>query len=330
MRRLCEGLPGVRGATKVIPEDFEVEELPAYEPSGEGDHLFLWVEKRGRNTQDVVRELAAALGLRERDIGVAGQKDRQAITRQYLSVPASSGGEGARGDGWRVLEARRHRNKLRVGHLRGNRFRIRLRGAGEHEGAAERSLDRLTQDGLPNYFGPQRFGRAGDNAERGRALLEGTLQIRGRFERRMLVSALQSALFNDWLDARIDDGLFDQAIAGDLLQKRESGGVFACVDPQTDTARMQAGELDALGPMFGRKLRPVTADAARREAQVLERAGIETALFASAGRDGQGARRPARVPLAHARVEVDGDDLVVGFELPRGAYATVVLGELSG
>jgi tRNA pseudouridine13 synthase len=169
-------LPGTGGEVRATPEDFEVEEVGAYAPSGEGPHLFVFVEKRGRNTRDVARELALALRVSERDIGVAGQKDRHALTRQFFSVPgrAPDDARSLSGEGWRVLSAALHGNKLKTGHLKGNRFRIRIRNAApdclERARAVARALE---ERGFPNAFGPQRFGRDGQNAQLGRALVRG-------------------------------------------------------------------------------------------------------------------------------------------------------------
>ncbi|MBI5546959.1 MAG: tRNA pseudouridine(13) synthase TruD, partial [Deltaproteobacteria bacterium] len=169
-------LPGTGGQVRASPEDFEVEEIPAYPPCGQGPHLFLWVEKRERNTRDVLQEIARALKVPERELGVAGQKDRHALTRQLLSVPnvQAKRAEGLAGEGWRVLWARPHGNKLKTGHLAGNRFRIRVRGCSPDAAARARAIaDALERDGLPNLYGPQRFGRAGANVPLGRALVKG-------------------------------------------------------------------------------------------------------------------------------------------------------------
>src|SRR6266850_4069105 len=170
-------LPGIGGLVRVSEDDFRVEELPLYQPSGEGEHAYLEVEKRGRNTADVARELAAALGASERDVGYAGLKDKRAVAVQRFSVPLPprEAGEAAlrraaelRGEGFRVREARRHLNKLKPGHLRGNRFTIVIRGfapAGpEALARAEAICAALRSRGAPNLFGPQRFGKRGDNA----------------------------------------------------------------------------------------------------------------------------------------------------------------------
>ena len=227
---LTADLPGTSGLTRVAEEDFRVEELPLYEPSGAGEHLYLTVEKTGRTTQEVVKEIAQALGARERDAGTAGLKDKRGVTVQRISVATKVPSEEAlklEGRGFRVLAAARHGNKLRPGHLRGNRFRIVVRGCVPD--ALERAhavLQRLRSAGAANLFGPQRFGRYGDNAALGRAILLRKKTVRDRFLRRMALSALQSELFNRCLSVRIEGGLFAAAIAGDVLRKRATGGLF--------------------------------------------------------------------------------------------------------
>ena len=170
---LTADLPGVPCASRVRSEDFEVEEIPAYEPSGAGDHLFLWVEKRGVSTHAVIRQLAAGLGLPAASICRAGLKDAKAVTRQMLSVPGVRVEEigRLRLDRAEVLWSRYHPRKLKVGHLRGNRFRIRLRDVDPPMSAVDAVAARLRQRGLPNYFGHQRFGARGDTWLVGRAIL---------------------------------------------------------------------------------------------------------------------------------------------------------------
>ena len=217
---LTGDLPGTSGMVRVAEEDFFVEELPLYEPSGSGEHLLLTVEKRGRTTPEVAKEIALLLGARERDAGTAGLKDRRAVTVQRISVATRAPAEEAlriKGPGFRVLAAARHGNKLRPGHLRGNRFRIVVRGVvPEALPRAEAICARLRAQGAANLFGPQRFGKRGDNAALGHAILLRETQVRDRFLRRMALSALQSELFNRCLAARIADGLFGTAIAGDV------------------------------------------------------------------------------------------------------------------
>ena len=329
--RVSEGVPGCGGAFKLVPEDFEVEELPAYLPSGEGEHLYLWLEKKGRDTREVVRALSAALGVDEGDVGVAGMKDRQALTRQWLSVPARA--EPRLGDfaleGVRVLGSRRHGNKLRTGHLRGNRFWLRLRDVRD-AGAARETLARLSARGLPNYFGEQRFGREGDNADLGRLLVLGQRLPRrpDKFQRKLYLSAFQSRLFNRGLVERLRAGTFDTALAGDVLRREDSGGLFVCEAPEVDGPRVASFEVSPAGPLFGPKMTPAAQAVAEAEARWLADEGVSLEDFRRGGDETQGGRRPYRVRLGGVSLEAEGTDLRLAFELPRGSYATEVLHEL--
>jgi tRNA pseudouridine13 synthase len=156
--------PGSGGRLKCSPEDFQVDERPAYLPGGSGPHLYLHVEKRGLTTRDAVRWLARALGVGERDVGYAGLKDKAAVTTQWLSFPVTRDPDpaGLATEGLRVLAASRHQNKLRVGHSRGNAFQVVVRSG--QLAAAAACAARLRETGLPNFFGPQRFGSGGANA----------------------------------------------------------------------------------------------------------------------------------------------------------------------
>ncbi len=326
---LTSDLPACGGDFKASPEDFEVEELPAYEPSGEGEHLFLWVEKRGRSTPEAARALAGAAGLLERDVSWAGLKDRQAVTRQWLCVPAKRGAAAAgfEGEGVRVLRAAKHRNKLKAGHLRGNRFRLTLRGVTD-EAAARAGLERLARLGVPNYFGEQRFGAAGDNAARGKAILLAGGRHADRFERKLLLSAYQSELFNRVLARRLEAGTVARALSGDVLKKHLTGGEFVCEAPEVDQPRVDAFEVSATGPMFGPEMRKAAGAVAAAEDAVLADEGVTVETFAAGRGETLGARRHLRVPMAALSVEARGADLTLAFELPAGAYATVVLREL--
>jgi tRNA pseudouridine13 synthase len=337
---LTSELPGIGGVLRSTDEDFAVDEEPAYPPSGAGDHVLVRIEKRGLTTPQAVHAIADALGVAGRDVGVAGMKDRHAVTTQWLSLPPPVAPEAALAlalDGIRVLEAARHPHKLRTGHVRANRFRIRVRGlpAGEAPALAGRAraiLDRLAEPpGTPNWYGEQRFGRDGDNAARGRELLGGARRA-GRDRRldRLMISALQSELFNAWLAARIADGLYRRAIAGDILHKR-GGGLFDCADPAVDEPRLCAGELAATGPMFGDRMRRPAdgTPAAAREAAILDAAGLSRDAFARVRALAEGTRRDAAVPLTGAAVAAaDDGTLEVAFTLPGGAYATAVMREI--
>jgi tRNA pseudouridine13 synthase len=327
-------LPGCGGLIKVVPEDFEVEELPSYPPSGEGEHLFLWIEKRGLTTQEAVGRLARALGVTVDDCGYAGLKDRQAVTRQLISVPAraeprlSDVSQGASLP-LQVLWAKRHGHKLRTGHLQGNRFRVRLRTVRDRA-AAEAVVAALKKRGVPNYFGDQRFGRADDNAQKGKALLLGQRLERApsRFQRKLFLSAYQSLLFNRALARRLESGTFARALEGDVLRRADSGGLFVCTDPLVDQPRVDRFEVSPSGPLFGPKMRVAEREVARGEQALLEEEGISVETFRHGRGETEGGRRAFRLQLQGCALTPEGEDLWLSFELPRGSYATVVLREI--
>ena len=325
-------LPGTGGVPSRSPGEFRVREIPAYAPRGEGEHLFVRFEKRELSTPTAVTAIARALAVDPGNTGYAGLKDTHAVTEQWASF---QGADPERAlalelDGIRVLEAARHTNKLRTGHLRGNAFELLVRGAGPRIDDARAILAALERDGAPSYFGEQRFGRRGQNVARARRwLLEKGRAPRSRFDRKLLVSVLQSLLFNDVLAARIEDGLLSRAVAGDLMRKEDTGGLFACEDVATDDERAAKFEISATGPMFGNRMREPTDEARAREQSVLERRRISREHIAMWSRWGEGTRRPLRMRLVDPWVEVVGEDLAIGFALPKGGFATVVAREIT-
>ena len=226
--------PGAGGGQiKATPDDFWVEEIPAYLPCGEGDFHYLWVEKVDLSGPALTRVIAERLALPYDAVGLAGLKDRHARTRQWVSVPASvvrpleaiSGPWGGTGE-VRLLAASRHTNALKTGHLRGNRFVLRVRGRDPVDDAAfAEGLARAAERGFPNAFGAQRFS-GGDTIARGLKMLAGKSGGPPRLAR-LAASAVQGAFFNHWLAARAADGLFETAVDGDVLVKRESGGALS-------------------------------------------------------------------------------------------------------
>jgi tRNA pseudouridine13 synthase len=324
-------LPGSGGRLKVEPEDFEVEEIPAYAPSGEGEHLFVWLEKRGRDTQDVAAELARGLGVPEREVSYAGMKDRRAVTRQFLCLPAAAEARlpEQKLEGVRLLWWQRNSTRLRTGHLRGNRFRIRIRDI--RDGAAARAvLERLGQTGLPNYFGSQRFGLDDQNAGLGKRLLLGQKLPRAptRFLRKLFLSSYQAELFNRLLAARLLAGQLGTALAGDVLRKSDTGGAFVCEDPAADQPRVDGFEVSPAGPMFGPKMLAAAGEPGRAEAALLAEEGLTVADFRRGRGETEGARRAYRVRFVPEEVALDANGLLLAFELPKGSYATVLLREV--
>ncbi len=333
---LTEDLPGLPGRLRTTDDDFVVDEIPAYELSGSGEHLFLHFEKRGLTTHEAVRRLCRALDVDPRGAGTAGLKDRHAVTRQWMSVPcrddARAQALGAGVEGVRILAITRHGNKLRTGHLRGNRFALRLREVPVgREPEAAVVLARLAREGVPNYYGEQRFGREARNAaDARRFIVDGERPPRDAFRRKLLVSAFQAELFNEVLAARVADGLLARAVDGDLLRKEDTGGLFTTDDHADAEARVAAFEVSATGPMFGARMRWPEREARAREEAVLGAAGLSEAHLERYARDGEGTRRPLRIRPTDAEAEVVAPgEVVLRFTLPKGAYATVLVREIT-
>jgi tRNA pseudouridine13 synthase len=372
---LTANLPGVGGRVRARDEDFEVEEVPSYEPCGSGDHLYLWVEKRGVAPEFFARTIAQKLGTHPGNVGTAGLKDRHAVTRQWVSVPKECEPNVPKldGDGIRVLRTGRHTNKLKPGHLRGNRFRILirdaqgrpvqqdptprpppplgegekepsrasggepsvpsppspLRGGGRGVGSEGPILDRIRSQGMPNFYGPQRFGRDGSTVELGLQCLAGKAPRRIRpFLFRFALSAVQSLLFNDYLARRMRDGLYRTVLPGDVMAKWPLGGMFVAKDVPAEQARFDARETVTAGPMFGKKTYPAEGVAAEREAAVLGDNKLSPASFAGFGKLAMGTRRHNLVYLDDLTSEWEPDGLRLSFTLPAGSYATVLLAEV--
>ena len=346
---LTADLPAVAGVLKEMPADFVVEEIPAYQPCGDGEHLFLWIEKEDVAADALVRHLASALGVRRDDIGVAGLKDRRAITRQFVSVPASAeskvGSAGA--EAIRILSATRHTNKLKTGHLKGNRFSILLRppstSSSEMRGddpvarldRAAAIVETLRERGVPNYFGEQRFGHGGETLSLGFALLRGEKSTRDipparrKFLLRLALSAAQSELFNRTLVDRLERRELRTVLAGDVLRKSATGGLFVAVDAAVEQQRLDAGELQVTGPLFGPKMPVPQGVPAERERSILAAAELPDDAFGRYPKLTAGARRPLLVDVSDLGVAAESDGLRFSFTLPSGAYATVVLREMT-
>jgi tRNA pseudouridine13 synthase len=331
----------IRATIRREPSDFVVDELPAYDPSGQGDHLLVTFRKTGLDTPTAVARIADLLGSDPAAAGWAGMKDRHAVTSQTASffcpAPEAPGRlEGASLPGIEILAAGRHPHKLKPGHLRGNRFRIILRDIDPATLpiVAER-LGAMRAAGVPNHFGAQRFGRGGDNAERALAWLRGEARPpRGARKQRLLFSAVQSMLFNRVLDRRLAAGTHATVLAGDLAQKHDSGGMFLVPEAEGELAdargRAERGELSPTGPMFGAKMRWPGGIPAEIEREVLAETLGDPGLLDRHKRLGRGTRRVLRLPLGELGWEpgMTPDCLVLGFVLPKGGYATTVLGQV--
>ena len=246
--------------------------------------------KRDMGAEYFVRTLARRLDIPASEIGTAGLKDRHAVTRQLVSVPESVEARLAQadGEGIRVLKVSRHTNKLRAGHLRGNRFGIVVRSVSADASAnLDPLLSELRRQGLPNYYGPQRFGKDGETVALGLALLRGerTAGVRpSPFLRRLALSAAQSLLFNDWLAKRLHDGLLGRVLQGDVMTKIPHGGLFVAEDVAAEQTRFDRREIVFTGPMYGRKLFASAAVAHERENAILQEAALELRHFFGFGK----------------------------------------------
>ena len=393
---LTREFPGVGGTLKQRPEDFFVQEVPAYEPSGQGEHVLAEIQKANLTTFDAIQQIAGALNVSGRDIGYAGLKDARAVTRQGISILGTTPEAvmGLRLPDVQILWAARHHNKLRLGHLAGNRFAIKIREVTPTDVVKLRLvIDVLERRGMPNYFGEQRFGRRGDNAALGAALIRnddeallhhllgapdssadepdalrartafdaGNLDLamklfprRSGMERRVLarliktqkpgaavrtiderlrrlwVSALQSAIFNDVLTKRLET--IDKLFMGDIACK-ESGACFPVVDVAAEQPRCDAFEISPTGPLVGYRVRWPEGEPLAIEQAALAAVDLKPEAFRSAGRHKvKGARRALRVRPKDVQLEggvdTNGPYITVAFTLPAGSYATMFLREL--
>ena len=314
-----------------MPKHFAVEEILPYAACGEGEHLFVSLRRSGWNTADVAKELAGALGIKPADVGWGGRKDRQAVTTQTFSIPVPLKNDPddvmARLSGlpFEILDARRHGNKLKTGHVAANRFRIVLSGV---SGASlEKALaiaELIRERGVPNYYGPQRFGLNMRNLDRAADLLASKRNVRGK-SAAFMVSALQSALFNAWLVERIRRGGFERMLPGDVARKTDTGGMFVVADVDEADTRFKNSAIVFTGPIYGHKMKQAEAEAADLEQRVLAAFGLDLQAFKPLR--AAGSRRAGILRPAELQVEAHPDGLVFSFTLPSGAYATVVMRE---
>jgi len=393
--------PGVGGRIKVRPEDFLVDELPLYEPEGKGEHLYLGIQKTNVAHGELMSCLRRHFNVRETAIGFAGMKDKLGITRQTVSILIPNDPPTVDLDHQRiqVLWSKRHRNKIRLGHLAGNRFSIRIRDVDPLKAPlALRTLRKLEANGVPNYFGAQRFGYRRNNHIVGAALLNDDWQSMlanllgtagGPFppyqaQRRELfdagryaeaaelwtaadrseriacsrlaqgkrprdaclavgntavsfwISALQSAIFNRILDRRLEQGTLATLIEGDLAWKHATRGMFPVTAQELASGelapRIASMEISPSGPIWGKGMMQAQGPVAQAELEALEAAGMTLEAFTADDDSPEGTRRPLRCQLKNPAIDSGIDEfgqyIRVAFDLPRGAYATIVLREL--
>lgn len=329
---LAFGAPLLSAKIRTVPEDFQVDELPAFEPSGEGEHLLLTVRKRGANTVHVAKQIARWAGLPEIGVSYAGMKDRHAVTTQRFSVhlPKRVAPDPAllNDAEIEVLESTWHNRKLQRGALAGNRFKLVLRDVQGDAGLIDARLAQIAVRGLPNWFGEQRFGRDGGNVPAALAMFQGRRMRKD--QRSLLLSAARSALFNQVLAARVEQGNWDSALDGEVWMLDGSRSVFgpeAWCDALAE--RLARFDIHPSGPLWGEGELRSTGDAAALELGAISdeqslqlRAGLEDARLKQE-------RRALRLrPALMQHQWLQPDVLELSFALPPGCYATAVLHEL--
>ena len=341
------------------PEDFIVEELPLYEPSRTGTHTYFAIRKRNLSTMEAINRIARELQVHTRNIGYAGLKDKNAVTTQVLSVEGVTPERVLRIEqpAIEVLWAERHAHKLRVGHLRGNRFELTLRDM-PHDTLTQikTAIDRLATEGVPNRFGAQRFGNKNDSHLIGKALVKEDWEAlkcyifanddvpQQKFDRkpvetvvnamphrlrRLYLSAYQAHLFNRVLEKRTPH--LGKLLDGDIAVKHSNGAPFLVENPTIEQPRADTFEISPSGPIFGYKMRMPSGDVRELETSVLTDDGVRLEKFRKvAGIKLPGTRRPLRMPIQLHEVSTTGNHagIRLSFTLPAGGYATVVLEEL--
>lgn len=325
------GTPTCRGALRSRPEDFQVREIPVCEPDGSGEHIWLWVRKRNANTDWAARQLARYANVPVSAVSYAGLKDRNAVTEQWFSIHLPGGREpdweAFDCEGLAIVRHVRHGRKLRRGALRGNRFTLRVRGVTVDATELDERLRRVAIQGVPNYFGPQRFGHGGSNLAAAQAMFAGTPRRLDRQRRSLYLSAARSWLFNQVLAQRVRDGSWERMLDGDVLQPDASHGWFTAETGDTEIQRRLAAlEIHPTGPLWGRGELPVSGQALVLETALLvawenigaglERAGMEQE------------RRALRLRVRDLEWRREGADLWLQFALTRGSFATAVMREL--
>ena len=328
----AHGAPVLSAAIRTIPEDFRVEELDGFQASGSGEHLLLTVEKRGMNTAFAASRIAQWAGVDEPAIGYAGLKDRHALTTQRFSVhlPRRNAPDPDMldCDGLRVLGHEWHARKLPRGALAGNRFELFLRGVQGDRAGIEGRLRAIERRGVPNYFGEQRFGRAGGNVASALAMFAGRRMRRE--QRSLLLSAARSELFNRVLAARVEGGCWDRGLDGEVWMLDGSRSVFG-PEPWNESlaARLAAFDIHPSAPLWGRGELRSSGPMRGLELAALDSAGsmaLRAGLEAAGLKQERRATRLRPQQLAWDWPGVAG--LRLSFVLPAGAYATAVLAEL--
>lgn len=332
---ITEDTTGIGGKIKVKPEDFIVEEIPAYEPSGTGEHLFVNITKTGITTKELQKALAKIFNTKRNEVEFAGIKDKHAIATQYFSVWLYDNQDPElvykleEEIPVKINSFKFHQRKLKKGHLHGNQFSIKIR---EPKTDLDEAVKRITeikekanQLGIPNFYGDQRFGIEGDNPQQGLEILKGERRMPNKWLRQFLLASFQSYLFNYYLTKRIKEGLFNKIMPGDIAKKHDTGGIFIVEDLETEQKRFDNKEICFTGPMFGKKMTQAKDEAFDFENSILEEYEVTSEELKKAKLTGT---RRAGIILPSIETMKEEDGIRIKFRLPKGSFATIVLREI--
>jgi len=328
---ITKDLPGIGGKIRQQTNHFVVEEIPIYDPQGVGNHLYVNITKENLTTREIQLRLADLFEIKPEEVGKAGLKDKYAVTTQTFSVLFND--RASPEEIMPIIEnnipvkvnwAKYHNNKIRAGHLQGNRFTILITQADGSVEEAKSIADRINETGLPNFYGVQRTGEEGENVYQGWLILKKKKRLGNRWLRKYLLSSYQSYLCNRYLVKRIEKELFTKILPGDIAKKHETGGLFWVEDPEIDQQRFDSKEISFTAPMFGYKMSKPKDESLALEEEILAEMGLDVQEFRA--QRVKGTRRIGRV-LPQITVSDHFDGIQLEFSLPKGGFATTLLRE---
>lgn len=328
---ITEDFEGIGGEIKLKPSDFLVQEIPLYLPCGEGNHIYITLSRSEMTTMEVQKRLSYIFKVKFSDIGCSGLKDKQALVTQTFSIPSKLEIEKAKElleekTNFKIISLGRHKNKLKPGHLLGNRFTVIISNTKKDcLNQAKEILRIINNRGLPNYYGEQRFGVNGNNASVGKKILLGEISFK-KPVKRFLLSSYQSELFNLWLTERIRNNIFDKVLLGDIAKKYDTGGIFEVKDLESENERLKKRGIAYTGPIYGSKMLWAKGEPGDLERKILYEEGLSEKSLEKSRLTGS--RRVARVFPMETKIDLVKSGLSIEFFLPKGSYATVLLREI--
>jgi len=326
----AHGKPTITGILKENPDDFIVIENLSFDPSGEGEHLFLNIQKTNKNTLEVSDLLAKHFKVHPKNIAYAGLKDKCAVTSQWFSLPfpikSKPDIQGLETESIKVIQSTRNIKKLKRGSILNNHFEIVLRDIQGNLSTLEHKVEQINQKGVPNYFGAQRFGKNENNLISAKKLFNNNIKC-SRSQKSLYLSAARSFLFNEIVSKRIVDNVWDTVIEGDIATLNSSRSFFN-IDSmdQKVQQRLKAGDIHLSAPLWGQGEAISKDNAFKLEQTVIQRNPIYSNGLENAGL--QQDRRAMRLLIPDLKYRIADSNVTFSFSLSSGAYATSVIREL--